>query len=153
MHGLRQRRDVVVCYSVVASAINVALLRRAAAERRAASSCRDVVVGCSVAAVVALVALTVCFCRRRPRPRPSLSDPEHSDAGPVSQRGRLAAVQAPPPVPDLSPSTPDRCLLDPCLFTHINPPSTFFIFIFTHPRPLSTHPRSVVYLTQTSVYS
>ena len=67
---------------------------------------REVVVGCSVAAVAALIALTVCFYRRRRSRRPAVSDPEQGDTGPPSERGRLAAVMAPPPVPDLCPYSP-----------------------------------------------
>lgn len=67
---------------------------------------RDVIIGCSVAGIAALVTLTVCLYRCRQRSRqPSVVDPEFGD-GPSLEHGRLVAVQAPPPVPDLCPYSP-----------------------------------------------
>ena len=68
---------------------------------------RDLIIGCSVAGIAAVVALTVCLYRCRKRSRhSSVDDPELGDGGISSERGRLAAVQAPPPVPDLCPYNP-----------------------------------------------
>ena len=63
---------------------------------------RDVIIGCSVAGIAALVTLTVCLyrCRQRTR-RPSAVDPELGD-----DQGRLVAVQKSPPVPDFCPYSP-----------------------------------------------
>jgi len=67
---------------------------------------RDVIIGCSVAGIAAIVALTVCFYRCRQRSRqPSVVDPELGDIL-SSERGRLVAVQKPPPVPDFCPYSP-----------------------------------------------
>ena len=73
---------------------------------------RNVIVGCSLASVAVIATLTVCLYRCRYRRRPTAVDPEPGDGQP-SDRGRLAVVHAPPPVPDLCPYTPQVGDLDP----------------------------------------
>ena len=61
-------------------------------------------IGCSLAGVAALVTLTVCLyrCRQRSRRPSSNVDAEQGVIGDEAlDRGRLSAVQAPPPIPDL----------------------------------------------------
>jgi len=67
---------------------------------------REIAVAFSVVGIATVVTLTVCLyrCRNRSRQR-SVDDPELGN-GLSSERGQLVAVQAPPPVPDLCPYSP-----------------------------------------------
>ena len=67
---------------------------------------RDVIVGCTLAGIAALVTLTVCFhrCRQRTR-RSSVTDAEMGECRPSEHR---LLVKTSPPVPDLCPYSPQR---------------------------------------------